>query len=135
MGFKGVIIEESLDDKRILKSLKVTKTVVEKVTKAFGTPWLKKWTLDYVDIPEEDVELVSTRVSKVLSQKHRSSWYADFKNGTTHYIIFKNKVFKIDRVRRAEYMKATKYGLSLGIPAHQVNFSANVIRRNLKKSK
>ncbi|MEJ0073630.1 MAG: hypothetical protein WDN27_06205 [Candidatus Saccharibacteria bacterium] len=44
-------------------------------------------------------------------------------NDATHYIIFPNKVFKIDRTKAAEYQAATDYGLTLGIPAYQLDFA------------
>jgi len=59
-----------------------------------------------------------------LDSKH--NWYADFKNETTHYIIFRNRVFKIDRTKKEQYDEATRYGISLGIPDYQVDFSPHI---------
>jgi len=104
-----------------LKKVKITATKVEKVTKKHMTPWVKQWTLHTVEIPEEDADKIAAEISKSLDTKH--VWYADFKNQTTHYIIFRNKVFKIDRSKKEQYEAITKYGLALGIPAHQLDFS------------
>jgi hypothetical protein len=41
MNYEGVIIEESLKDKSILKDIKVVSTKVEPITKEHKTPWLK----------------------------------------------------------------------------------------------
>ncbi len=40
--YKGVIIEESLEDKDVLNKLKIISTKVERVTKEHQTPWLSK---------------------------------------------------------------------------------------------
>lgn len=118
--FSGVVIEESLDDKSVLQGLKITDTKVSQVNKKSKTPWLKQWTLHYVEIPEVFAESAAQKLSKALESKH--AWYADFKNDSVHFIIFKNKVFKIDRHSMQEYQQASDYAVSLGIPIYQANF-------------
>ena len=125
-NYKGVIIEESLENTDVLSKVRIVRTKVEKVTKKHKTPWIKEWTLHTVHIPEKKAASIAKKLSKSLDSKH--SWYADFKNKKTHFIIFRNKIFKIDRSSREEYEKATKYGVSLGIPSYQVNFAPNVIK-------
>jgi len=120
-NYRGVIIEESLKDKGVLRNVKVLKTEVEKVTKQSNTPYLKKWTLHTVAIKEDDADEIADRISKSLDPKH--SWYADFKNERWHYIVYRGKIFKVDRRSKAQYEKATEYGISLGIPSYQVDFS------------
>ena len=123
-NFKGVIIEESLEEKDVLKKVKILKTKVEKVTEEHKTPWIKQWTLHTVEIPENQVDAVAKDLSKSLDSKHE--WYADFKNGKFHYIIFRNKVFKVDRFKPEQYTKVTKFGISLGIPDYQLDFSPHI---------
>ncbi|MFH1508943.1 MAG: hypothetical protein ABIE68_02155 [bacterium] len=120
MNYKGVIIEESLDDVNILKDIKVLKTKVEDVTKKHQTFWLKKWTLHTVEITEDKAEKIATKLSNGLEKEH--NWYADYKNDKYHYIIYRNKIFKVDLQNPILYADAKKYGLSLGIPKHQVDF-------------
>lgn len=120
--FTGSIIEESLDDKNVLKKIKIVKTKIEKVTEEHHTPHLKQWTIHEVEISEDDADKIAEELSKSLDSKH-GEWYADFKNDQIHYVIFKNKVFKIDRAKKEQYDEATKYGISLGIPDYQVDFS------------
>ncbi|NQU78412.1 hypothetical protein HQ545_01455 [Candidatus Woesearchaeota archaeon] len=124
--FVGVIIEESLEKKDVLKKVKILKTKVEQVTEKHNTPWIKQWTLHDVEIKETEADDIAKDLSEALDSEH--SWYADFKNDKVHYIIFKNKIFKIDRADWEEYGKATKYGISLGIPKHQVDFSPHTKR-------
>lgn len=125
MSFKGVIIEESLKDKSALKKVKVLSTKVEAVTKEHKTPWLKQWTLDTVEIIEDQAENIAEDIRKSLETEH-TAWYADFKNSLTHFIIFPEKIFKINRTSAEEYNKAKEYGISLGIPEYQVDFSPEI---------
>ena len=121
MDYKGVIIKESLENKDILKDVKILETRVEEVTEKHKTPWIKQWTLYTVEISENQSREVAEKISKTLDSEH--NWYADFKNDTHHYIIFRDKVFYIDRKSKEQYDEAKHYGISLGIPEHQVDFA------------
>ena len=123
-NFIGVIIEESLEDREILKKVKIIKTKVEKVTEKHKTPWIKQWTLHTVEIAENQADMVAKELCKSLDSQH--AWYADFKNDNIHFILFRDKIFKINRTHKEQYEEATKYGLSLGIPEYQVDFSPQV---------
>lgn len=118
----GVIIEESLGRRDVLDKLKIVKRKVEEVTVKHQTPWLTKWTLDTVEIDEKDVDEVVEELSESFDKKRDSSWYADFKNEEFHYIIFSGRIFRVDRSKKEEYQKVVEYGISLGIPAHQLDF-------------
>jgi uncharacterized protein (UPF0147 family) len=125
-NYKGTIIEESLEDTSVLKNVRVVSTKVEKVTERHHTPWLKQWTLHKVEVLEDMAATVANDISAALDEKHNGSWYADYKNDKNHYIIFKGKVFFIDRTSKEQYEEAKKYGLSLGIPEYQVDFHPEV---------
>jgi len=118
--YTGVIIEESLEDKSVLSGVKILKTKIELVTEKHKTPWVKQWTLHTVEIPISKTDSIAEKLSKSLDSKH--SWYADFKNNNTHYVIFRGKVFKVERSKKEQYAEVTKYGLSLGIPEYQLDF-------------
>ncbi|HTK03511.1 MAG TPA: hypothetical protein VL401_01955 [Alphaproteobacteria bacterium] len=120
MNYKGVIIEESLANKDILKDIKILKTEIEKVTPEHETPWISQWTKHTVEISEDQAKEIANKISKSLDHNHGGSWYADFKNNSHHYIIFLNKFFYINRKNKEEYEEAGKYALSLGIPEHQI---------------
>ena len=122
--FVGVIIEESLEEKEILKKIKILKTKVEQVREEHKTPWIKQWTLHTVEIPKEKADSIAEEISKSLDSEH--NWYADFKTDKIHYIIYRNRVFKINRTSKEGYDEATRYGISLGIPEYQVDFSPHI---------
>jgi len=122
--YKGVIIEESLKTKDLLKQTTITSTQVELVTEKHQTPHLKQWTLHSIEVAPETADDFADQLSKALiGDKETGSWYADYKNAETVYIIFPNKVFKISRTDEKAFQEARNYGISLGIPEHQVDFS------------
>ena len=67
------------------------------------------------------LKLLLIRLALLLDFEH--DWYADFKNDKYHFIIFRNKVFRVDRNKPEEYEEVKKYGISLGIPDYQLDFS------------
>ncbi len=123
-NFTGVIIEESLENKDVLQKVRIIKTKAEPVTEKHKTPWVKQWTLHTVEIFENQADEVAKELSQSLDSEH--SWYADFRDNHYHYIIFCNKVFKVDRSKSEQYKEVTKYGLTLGIPDYQLDFSPHI---------
>ena len=121
--YLGVIIAESLAAPEILQKLKITQTVVEPVTEAHQTPWLAQWSLHHIEIPAGEIKMVAEAISQALDPEHGGSWYADFRNANWHYIIFRGRIFKIDRSKPEQYAEVTRYGVSLGIPVYQLDFS------------
>lgn len=125
-NYIGEIIEESLSDTKVLKRLHIVSTRVEKVTPAHNTPHLTQWTLDTIEVLEGEASRVAQELSHCLDTT-QGNWYIDFRNDTHHYVIYRDKVFCIDRTRREQYEEAKKYGLSLGIPEYQVDFGPDVV--------
>src|SRR3990167_5989034 len=100
-NYKGDIIEESLENKEILKKINKISTRVEKVTDEHQTPWLSQWTLDAIEVTENEAESLAENLSKALDPEH--GWYIDYRNDKYHFVIFKNKVFKLDRNKKSDY--------------------------------
>lgn len=118
--YKGVIIEESLTDKAILKELEITNQSIEEITERDETPWLDKWTIDTVIIPEDKIEETANKLSELIDIEYCKDWYCDFKNDEYHYVIFKERVFKLSRNNKKDYEQMQKYAVSLGLPKHQM---------------
>ena len=125
MNYKGVIIEESLENKEVLKEMAILSAKVEPVTEKHKTPWLTKWTLHTVEVSENQADEIAKKISNSLDSEHGGSWYADFKNDKFHYVIFRDKVFKVD-LSNAKYREVMEYGISLGIPWYQLDFSPEI---------
>jgi len=123
-NYNGVIIEESLESKDVLKKVKIISTKVEQITEEHQTPHLKQWTLHTVEVLESEAEKIAEELSKSLhGGTPHDNWYADFKNKTHHFIVFPGKIFKIERASKEQYDEAKRYGISLGIPEYQVDFA------------
>lgn len=124
MNFKGIIIEESLGNKSILKDslIRILKTEVEKVTSENNTPWLAKWTMHTVEVREDRALDIAEKIANSIDAKHAKSWYVDFRNNEYHFIIFKDKIFCVKLETPREYEAVKKYARKLGIPEHQLNF-------------
>ncbi|MBI2610115.1 hypothetical protein HYW53_02975 [Candidatus Giovannonibacteria bacterium] len=118
MNYRGVVIEESLENKDVLKKMSILDTKVEAVTEAHHTPHLKQWTLHTFEIPENKAEEIAEKICQSLED----AWYADFKNEKYHFIIYRGKKFRVDLGNPEVYKKAKEYGLSLGIPEYQLDF-------------
>lgn len=125
MAFSGIIIAESLTDNTVLQDVKIISTKVEPVTESHKTPWVKQWTMHTLEIPEDKAAAVADAISTALDRNH--NWYADFKSETEHYIIYTGKVFHVtDRADKKQYDEAAEYGISIGIPDYQVDFSPHL---------
>jgi hypothetical protein len=124
--YRGVVIEESLADRTVLNDIQIESTQVENVTEKHSTPWLTQWTLLTVLVPANAAVETAQTLSVNFDTAHRGSWYADFKNDTQHYVIFPSKIFIINRGSQEEYDAARDYGVSIGIPPHQVDFHPSV---------
>lgn len=120
--YKGDIIEESLLNKEVLKNVNIISTRVETVTEKHQTPWLSRWTLDTIEVNENEADSLAKKLSEAIDPEH--GWYIDYRNDKYHYIIFKDKVFKVDRGKKTDYDEMIKYGLSAGTPDYQLpNFA------------
>jgi hypothetical protein len=122
MKYTGVIIQESLTDQEILDKLHVVRTKIEEVTPAHQTPWVKTWILHTVEIEDEDADKWAEWLSVHIDNSHDHPWYVDYKNDKFHYIIFPGKIFKVDLSNPTLYKDAENYGVSVGIPPHQLDW-------------
>lgn len=122
MHYQGVIIEESLGNKDIIRDIPIISTKIEPVTESHKTPWLKQWTLHAVEIPEEKAGEIAEKISRSFDPKH-PNWYADYKNDAYHFIIYSGNIFKVDLHNPILYNDAKQYGISIGIPEYQVDFA------------
>ncbi|MCX6721518.1 MAG: hypothetical protein NT026_02895 [Candidatus Staskawiczbacteria bacterium] len=109
-NYMGVIIKESLEKGGVLEKIKILGTKIEKVAKKHQTPWLKQWTILSVEVSPEKAAKIAYELSESLEPAH--NWYADFKNDRLHFIVFHNKVFRIDRTSKKQYDEAKKYGFN-----------------------
>lgn len=107
--YKGIIVEESLGDNRVLNKLDIVKFEITGEENASD-----RWHLCTVNVSENEIIFLS----KIIKNK----WYMHFWKGRKVKAIFKNKVFDFDFDDKASWKEAVDYGLSLGIPKEQLDF-------------
>ena len=111
--FKGVIIEESLEDKNFLRRFKILKTEIGKLETEAG-----KWHLHYVTINENKLDEISEQAKAAIKE----GWYMHFWKENKMIVIFKGKKFKLLREDKRTIEEARNYGISIGIPKEQLEF-------------
>ncbi|MCJ7687811.1 MAG: hypothetical protein MUO60_00560 [Clostridiaceae bacterium] len=107
--FKGVIVEESLNDNRVLNNLKVIGLSISD----HENPSERRH-LYTVIVSEEEIEK--------LSQCIKDEWYMHFLKGRQIIAIFRGKKFTFDYEDKSTWKPAIEYGLSIGIPESQLDF-------------
>ncbi|MBI2630043.1 hypothetical protein HYW76_03000 [Candidatus Pacearchaeota archaeon] len=108
--YKGCIVEESLEDNRILNGIKIFKMEITKERNARD-----RWHIYHALVNEKDIE----KLMKHLKQK----WYMHFWNGNKMIVCFKERRFELKINDKRTWQEAVDYGLSLGIPIKQLDFS------------
>jgi hypothetical protein len=122
----GNVIEESLADRATLSEVTILQTWVETATEYHQTPWLERWTIHRVAVPEQRGAAVAERFREALDTEHAHAWYVDFKNEEIHYISFADKVFRVPRESEQRYAEAIEHGIKLGIPRYQLDFAPTI---------
>lgn len=109
--YKGIIVEESLDDKSILKDFVVLgSSVTDDVNP------LDRWHMYVVEVDEDRIE----KLSKVIKPK---GWYSHFWNEEGDIsVIFRDKIFNFGKSDLIGRKEAVEYGMSVGIPVEQLDF-------------
>lgn len=104
--YKGTIVENSLQDPSLLKSLNIDKT------------WQDgDWTLHDVLVDKE----TALTISKHLAD---GPWYIHFwePGNDDVLVVFKERNFWIKHSEKSSWVDAIAYGTSIGIPEDQLDF-------------
>ena len=108
-NYKGIIIEESLEDNRILNKLNIIKFEITKEENPQD-----RWHLYTVKVFDKEISLLSNII--------KNKWYMHFWKNKKVIVIFKNKKFELEYNNKESWKPAIEYGLSLGIPLEQLDF-------------
>ncbi|MFH1211549.1 MAG: hypothetical protein V1659_01320 [Candidatus Woesearchaeota archaeon] len=107
--YKGVIVEESLEDNRVLNDLEIIKFEISKEENPAN-----RWHLYTIRVSKEEIGR--------LSENIKPKWYAHFWKGRNVIAIFKGKKFEFNFDDKSSWKSVVEYGLSLGIPKEQLDF-------------
>ena len=107
--YKGTIIEESLEDNRIINDIEIVGFRISKD-----------------ENPADRWHLYTVKVTKDIIQKFsryiKAGWYMHFWNGNDVTAVFKDKVFEFKHDQKETWKDACDYGRSMGIPEKQLDF-------------
>jgi len=118
--FTGLIIKESLPANTILTELdlKIVRTEKWNVGERAAEFQPDTWNAIFVEGEEEKIDAVTRDISHHILPK----WYANISNATTEYVIFHGKIFKHLKGDKTDAAEAIRYGRSIGIPEHQLDW-------------
>ena len=107
--YKGVIIEESLEDNIVLNNFNIVGFMITD-----DVIFSERWHLYTIQVSREEIE----QVSKLI----KSGWYAHFWKNRNVIVVFKDRIFELNYDDKTSWKPAVEYGLSLGIPKEQLIF-------------
>jgi hypothetical protein len=112
--YTGYLISESFKNPEFLNKLNVKNVKVEYFKNAKGTGTsLKVWHLFKIVVSEKNIE----KISKMICNKIKVSWYAHFYNKKKLYLILTDKIFVMpmeENFKSKEYQEAFKYSVTKG---------------------
>lgn len=108
--YKGTIVEESLDDNRVLNDISITGFRISKDENPAD-----RWHLYTVMVSKSDIE----KLSKYIKA---GKWYMHFWKDRDVIAIFKDKVFEFNYDNKSSWKNAIEYGRSQEIHDEQLDF-------------
>jgi hypothetical protein len=109
MKYRGIIIEESLIDSRVLNEMSILKFYI---TTQENTD--DRWHLFEVEIDEMKIEELKDLII--------DGWYTHFWHKTDIIAVFKGKIFKFNYLNKDSWVNVLEYGKKLNIPDEQMDF-------------
>lgn len=107
--YEGFIVEESLDNIHILKSILI-----------IGSQKFPKQNL------AEGRHVLHVKITRkqISELKHylKKDWYIHFWYNNEILVIYKDKMFSIDYQDESTWQKCIEYGISIGIPEEDIDF-------------
>ena len=107
--FTGLIVEESLEDNRLINKFEVVKVKISDEENP-----AERWHLYTVKCSEKEIE--------ELKNNLKGKWYAHFWKGREIIAVFRRKTFRFNFDKKETWRDVVNYGLSLGIPREQLDF-------------
>lgn len=118
----GRIIAESLatDSAIQVPGLQAVRIAREDVTASRGPNQPPVWTFLDVQAPDEVSDDLARALADSLAEKQ--GWYADFRVGRDHVVVFPGHVFRYALGDKDGRQAAVDYGRLDGVPLHQLDW-------------
>jgi len=114
--WKGVILEESLEDKSLLKLVKIVNTHLEKLENED-----RVLTFHKIELEDKNIEEFITKAESSI----KDAFYLHITKDNELIVIFKNKTFFCKTL--VEMRQAREYGIERGIIQEQMPFERLVM--------
>ncbi len=108
--YTGTIVEESLEDNRVLNDLNILNVHITNEENP-----RERWHMYKVEATLEQLK----KFSSILKAE---KWYTHFWSGDEMIVIFRDKLFKQKVSDKNTWKSAIQHGLSVGIPREQLDF-------------
>lgn len=79
-----------------------------------------EWTVIGFEADDDEADDLAEALSSNL--KREGGWYADFRAGDDHVVVFAGRVFRYRRGDVEGREEAMRYGESVGVPRHQLDW-------------
>ena len=109
--YKGIIVEESLEDNRVLNGLNFLDV---KIINAESPA--DRWHIFTVSVSIEEIR-------KLQAHLKMGPWYMHFWNRDTVLAVFAERIFEFSANDKTTWLPAIEYGLTLRIPREQLDFT------------
>lgn len=111
--WRGVLIEESLEDLVVLKKIFIVGTermLLEDETQGQQLQFHK------IEVSESDVEDISLEVSRVI----RPNWYFHLVGGSKMIVVFRDEILRAEKLNPSSIERIIDYGIAHGVPPEQI---------------
>ena len=115
MAWKGVVIEESLKDRSLLRMARIVRTRKDTLE---GEDERGEMTLHYIEVDDRDKEKFLEKAKSAI----KDAWYLHICKDGTMAVVFRGRVFEFTAREPGKIREAEDYGESMGILREQMNF-------------
>jgi hypothetical protein len=102
------------------EGIEITKVTRLDVSDSVAPTQPKAWTIIEFTGARADADALARELAACLSPE--GGWYADFRAGDDHVVVFADRIFRYRRGDHAVRDEAVSYGRSVGVPAHQLDW-------------
>lgn len=119
---KGTLLAESLKIGAELSvvGLRLTRVSRRDVSASVSAVQPPVWT--FLEFEADDAVAGPLAESLARSLLDEGGWYADFRAGDDHVVVFAGKVFHYQRGDQDGRAEAMDYGRAMGVPEHQLDW-------------
>jgi len=108
-AYTGIIVEESLDDNRILNRLAVRKIHITGQENPSA-----RWHMYEVTVSHQEISELANHIA--------GNWYMHFWKGTDIIAVFRGKTLAFNYENKDTWGEVLRHGRSIGIPEEQLDF-------------